>query len=445
MFFPLMLIIIGVAILLSTTGVVHWSWWWLFSRYWPVVLILWGVVKFVEFLRARQQGYPPPRLGGGSIVFLVFFILIGITASGLARVNWSGIRNEIENDSDIDVNFPWFGSSYEFKSDLTQPMPSPALSEIKIMARRGDIKVAPSADGKAHVTVSKSIHGESQADADRLNQSTHAKFEQQGKIWVLDLSGDNFNRGRFDLEVELPASADLSVSTHIGNISVEQRPGNVNLSTDHGDINVEDIKGDASVHLKHGSVTASNVGGNVTLDGTVSNSDISKVGGTLTMTGTYWGNMQLAHIAKQVHFISSRTDLEFARLDGEFNMQPEELHVNGATGPFKLDTRSKSVHLEDVSGDVHIGNSNASVEISTKMPPGNIDVTTDKGGIDLTLPSKATFRLDAQSRGGEIESDFPVNVDNSGKTATAQGTVGKGGPQVRLKVDEGTIQLRKQE
>ena len=43
-------------------------------------------------------------------------------------------------------------------------------------------------------------------------------------------------------------------------------------------------------------------------------------------------------------------------------------------------------------------------------------------------PANAGFQLDAQSIGGEIESDFNVNVNNQGNTATARGTVGKGGP-----------------
>jgi hypothetical protein len=337
----------------------------------------------------------------------------------------------------------WFGSNYDFTDNFSLPMPS--AGEIKIAGRHGDIKVTASTDGQAHVSVSKSLHSDSESDAGRQNQSTHAKFEQQGKIWILDLTGDNFSRGSFNLDLELPPNADLSVSARHGDITVEQRPGNVNLSTDHGDISVEDVKGDATVHLKHGSIRANNVSGNLTVDGTVNDTNVTGVGGALTLTGTYWGDMELAHISKQVHFMSSRTDLEFARLDGEFNMQLDELRLNGGTGPFKLDTRDKGVNLEDVSGDVHIHNQNAHVEIHSKAPLGNIDVTTTKGDIDLTLPASAAFQLDAQSTNGEIESDFAVSVDNSGNNAAARGTVGKGGPQVRLKTDRAKINLSKEE
>jgi DUF4097 and DUF4098 domain-containing protein YvlB len=129
-------------------------------------------------------------------------------------------------------------------------------------------------------------------------------------------------------------------------------------------------------------------------------------------------------------------------------MEPDSLTATTITGPFKLDTRSKggskSVRLEDVSGDVHIDNRNGSVEVRPKGPLGNIDVNNIHGEIDLNLPANAGFQLDAESIGGEIQSDFNVNADNRSNNATAKGTVGKGGPVVHLKADHGTIQIRKQ-
>ena len=44
----------------------------------------------------------------------------------------------------------------------------------------------------------------------------------------------------------------------------------------------------------------------------------------------------------------------------------------------------------------------------------------------------------------QIQSDFDVSIDNKGNTATARGSVGKGGAAIRLKADHGTIQIKKQ-
>ncbi|MGH9569268.1 MAG: DUF4097 family beta strand repeat-containing protein, partial [Candidatus Angelobacter sp.] len=100
--------------------------------------------------------------------------------------------------------------------------------------------------------------------------------------------------------------------------------------------------------------------------------------------------------------------------------------------------------LEDISGDVRIRNRNATVELSPKTPLGAIDVSNIHGEVDVSVPPGANFQLDAESIGGEVQSDFNVNLDNSGNNATATGAVGKGGPEVRLRADHGTIQIRKE-
>jgi DUF4097 and DUF4098 domain-containing protein YvlB len=440
-FGPLILVAIGVLILLRNMRIFtdHSVGWW-FAHYWPVLLILWGVVKLVEYMWARQKGYATPRLGGGSVVFLVFFILFGMLATNSLQWDWPGVRSEFNDD--FDFGNMW-GNQYDYTDNFSSAMPS--AQEIRILGRHGDITIKTSADGQAHAVVEKSLRSESQADADRQNASSHAKFEQQGNIWVLDLTGSAFERGRFNLDLEVPAKADLSVSTRNGNISVEERPGNVDLSTDHGDISVEQIKGNAIVNLKRGSATARQVSGNITVNGG-SDITVSDIGGIVTLNGGYPGTLRLSHIAKQVHFSSPRTDLQFERLDGDLTMEMDSLHANTIAGPLKLDTHSKSVHLEDVSGDVHIDNKNASIELQPKAPLGNMDVTTVRGEIDLSLPHNAAFQLDAQSVGGEIQaSDFNVNVDNSERIARAMGTIGKGGPTIRLRADRGTIQIKKSE
>ncbi|MGZ4861110.1 MAG: DUF4097 family beta strand repeat-containing protein, partial [Candidatus Angelobacter sp.] len=80
-----------------------------------------------------------------------------------------------------------------------------------------------------------------------------------------------------------------------------------------------------------------------------------------------------------------------------------------------------------------------------KTPLGNIDVTNVRGGIELDMPPAAGFRLDAESKNGNIDvNDFSVSVDNQRQDSTARATIGKGGPDVRLRTDRGTIQIRKQ-
>ena len=59
-FGPIVLITIGVVFLLVNAGFVTFrSAVRLFAEYWPLLLIIWGVLRLIEYLRARQEGVPP--------------------------------------------------------------------------------------------------------------------------------------------------------------------------------------------------------------------------------------------------------------------------------------------------------------------------------------------------------------------------------------------------
>jgi DUF4097 and DUF4098 domain-containing protein YvlB len=438
---PLVLITIGIVFLLRTTGVISFqsfhTW---MARYWPLLLIFWGAAKLLEYLWARNRGEPAPRLGAGGIVFLIFFIMIGMGATQTANWNWRGLGNEIGADPDLENIF---GSHYDYTDNFAQPLAGG--SEIKVLSAQGDITVTPSEDNQVHAVVHKSVRTDSQESANRLNENTRPKFTQQGSVWLLDLTGGDFEKTRFDLDLQLPKQIALSLSTRRGNLSVSQRVGNVDLTTDRGNLNIDNVKGSTFLHVRHGSITVKTVAGNVQVDGEVDDSNVSDVTGTLEFNAGYNGNVQISHVGQHLHFKSVRTDLQLAKLDGDISMGHGDIRANSLAGPVKLNTRSNEVHFEDVSGDVEVDNRNGIVAIRAKAPLGNIDVNNVRGGIEIEMPPAAGFKLDAQSKNGNIDvNDFSVSVDNQRQDATARATVGKGGPDIRLRTDRGTIQIRKQ-
>jgi hypothetical protein len=438
---PLVLISLGVLFLAYNVGwlpgrtLAHW-----FSQWWPALLILWGVVKVLEYTVARSKGEPAPRgIGAGGIVFLVFFILFGLSATGLSHVPWDNLRNDWNIDDGNDWTF--FGNRYDFTENVAQPLADAA--QIKVTDGWGDITVSPSADAQAHLFVHKRLQGDSQDEGNRLNDSTHPKFVQQGKVWILDLASGNFVHGRFNLDLQVPANVALSVTTHRGDISVDQRTGDVELSTDRGALTAKNVKGNVTLRLHRGDATVDEVTGNVQIDGSGGDTTVSNVSGTLTVNGEYGGDSRFSKIGGQVRFKSNRTDLQFAKLDGEFNMDRSDLRADSVTGPFRLETKYKEIHLEGVTGEVHIDDTNSAIEVETKAPLGAIDINSTHGGIEVSVPANAGMQVDAESKNGEINSDFTLNVDNQHRDATAHGTIGKGGPLMRLRLDRGTIQIKK--
>lgn len=441
---PFILILIGVFFLLANMHIVGWpsiGMW--FAHYWPVILIAIGVIKLGEYYMAQQRGYRAPGLGAGTVVLLVFLCMFGFAATRGSRVNWNAVGNEMDwNNSD----WTWWGTTYTYSDQIDQPFP--AGSNLQVVSDNGAITVNAWDDKTIRVVVHKRVITDSQGSADRIDSQTKPTITTADKLLIVNANTTGGGSGRVEstLEIFLPRAAAADLSTRRGDIVVRARDGELKATTSHGDVTVEDIKGDATLSARGGSVHAQNVNGDVNISGgRVDDTTITDVSGAVRLNGEFTGTTRLSKIAKGVQFTSSRTDLRFGKLDGEMNMDMDQLRVNQFAGPFSVVTRSKDITLDDVAGDVKVENTNGEVNVRPGKTPGNIEIDNHRGQVAVTLPSNAGFQADLRTRRGEINSEFEgISVNNQHGEATATGTFGKGGPKVTVTNDAGGVYLRKQ-
>ena len=437
---PVVLIILGILLLLANMGKLPWqtlgSW---FAHYWPVLIIVWGVIKLIEHQQAQRQGLRPPGIGAGGVFLLIVLIVFGLAATQATRVNWGSIRDNIDIDGE---DIPFFGSTYNYDDQLQADFP--AGGSLHVLCDRGAVTVNEAEDNQIHVTVHKRVSASSQSDADSWNAKTKPTISTSDKMVTLNANtqaaGDHWIAT--DLTISLPRKAAVTVSSRRGDISVLGRDGDINLSNQRGDVTADDIKGNATVSLEHSSGRITKISGDVSVEGRPNDVTIEDVGGALRLNGEF-DSIKLSRIAGSVSFKSQRTDMEFAKLTGDLDMDSGDLRATDLLGPFRLTTRSKDVHLEGVSGDVRIDDENGDISLRVAKL-GSIQVENRKGDLQLYLPDKSSFQLDARSRGGEFQTDFPeLKVNNGDDQASANGTVGTGGPHIVLNNEHGTIEIRK--
>ena len=79
------------------------------------------------------------------------------------------------------------------------------------------------------------------------------------------------------------------------------------------------------------------------------------------------------------------------------------------------------------------------------LPLAAMDVRSGSGKIDLVLPPKAAFTIDATAQAGDVTNDFAEQIvkEVDGRTATLKGKVGEG-PTIRLTANRGWISVRKE-
>jgi DUF4097 and DUF4098 domain-containing protein YvlB len=437
---PIVLIALGVIFLLGNMGVLTWhSLGLFFARYWPLFIILWGVVKLIEYYQAQREGVRARGIGVGGFFLLFFIVICGLAASQSTKVNW----NEIGDPIQIGDDFPLLGNSYDFTDQLQQAFPAGA--SLKVASDRGNVTVSAWDQNSIKIAVHKKVVTNDEQDSKRIDQATKPTITVADN--VVTVNANTTAAGQHgvstDLEILIPKKASVDLSTRRGEVAVRDRVGAVKVSTAHGDVTLEDVDGNADVTIRSGSLRANRIKGDLLLDGRLDDSNISDVTGSVKMTGDFFGSTTLAKISKGASFKSSRTDMDMAGLPGEMTLDSGDLHGTNVTGPFRLSTRSKDIHLENISGDVRVENSNGTVEIHPN-PLGNIQVDNRKGDVQLVLPSGASFNINAHARRGEVESDFSqLTVDNSRNEGKVSGTVGKGGPNVEINNEHGTIEIRK--
>ena len=452
---PLLLIGIGVVVLLLHTGKLRhdllWEW---YGRHWPLLLVAAGVVLLLEwsldFVTRRKEvnGLPVPvrrGLGGGAAFLLLLLALAGVAASGKPDINWGGLRREMNLDQDTRGWNPFLGEKHEDTQAATIALT--AGQALSIEDPRGDVTVGgTSDDGQMHIQYHKTVYaGSDNAVQEKLRSLDTQVVSAAGD---LDLHVPRVEGGSVDMVVTMPPSVALTIKAGSGDIKVSAMKGALALASDHGDMQLNAITGDVAARMSHGDFTAETVTGSVAVTGHTNDVRISGVDGAVTLDGDFFGDLQLEHIRGIVHFHSSRTDMDMARLDGSLTFDSGDLTASGVLGPLKVKTRSKDISLTQVAGDVRVENSNGDVSVTSAPPLGNVDIDSRNGTVNVTVPSGASFTVQGNTTDGNVESDFSGLALHSGNNGSLSGTVGNvsgsGSPvHVRINTEKGDIALRK--
>jgi putative adhesin/cell wall-active antibiotic response 4TMS protein YvqF len=437
---PVVLILLGGVLLLATLGVLHpQPLLRFFGTYWPALIILWGVIKLVEYQQAQKEGTRPSGIGAGGVVLLIFLIVFGLSATQASRFNWDEIRDHINlGDEDLQL----FGHTYSYDDQLQQAFPAGAV--LRIVNDHGAVNVTVSDDNQIRVLAHKRINADNQQEADKFNPGTKPQINISDNAVTVNANtqGAGDHSVTTDLDVSMPRKAPVVVTSRRGDVSVLGRDGDVEISSQRGDVSTTDINGKVNLNLARGTARVSNVSSDVTVQGRADDVSLEDVKGSARLSGEF-DTIKLSKIANAVSFKSARTDMEFSKLSGDLDMDSGDMRASDLMGPFRLLTRSKDVRLTGVNGDVRMENENGAIEIRMNKL-GNMQVSNRNSDIQIYLPDKAAFQVDAHSRGGEIESDFDaLKVDNGDNQATASGAVGGGGPHLVINNEHGGIELRK--
>jgi DUF4097 and DUF4098 domain-containing protein YvlB len=447
---PLVLITVGIVFLLVQTGQLQgyrlWEW---YGRFWPFLLVGAGVVMLLEWAYDQRVQSDPTqpryrrRVGGGVFTVLVVLAFAGVVLSGVRNGGRSRLFNGLSINQDNWDEF--MGDKHESDQTLAQAFPTGAT--ILVNNPRGDVTISgTSDDNQIHVAVHKEVYTRSDSEADSKAQRLSPNIDVSGNNVTLNVPG--MDGARADLTITLPATAPATVNANHGDVKITALKAPVTITANHGDVELSAITGDITARINNSgsNLSAHSVTGSLNVEGRSHDTTISDLNGPLSMRGEFFGDAHFERIRGPVKFHTSRTDFQLGRLDGQIDISSSAaLSTSEAVGPLTLTTHSRNITLDRVAGDVSVTNRNGSVDVTSAPPLSNVTVENRNGSVSVTVPEQSNFTYQFDATNGDIESEFPQvkSTEQDSRKNTVSGTIGKGGPLLRVTTSQGDVSLKK--
>jgi DUF4097 and DUF4098 domain-containing protein YvlB len=414
-----------------------------FARYWPVLLILWGVLRLAEILfwAATEKELPARGMSGGEWILIVFLCLIGLSVHTVRGFeNWwprSGITM-----GGIDM----FGESFDYP--IAAEKPAGKSPRIVIEAFRGNARITGTDTNVVKVTGHKTIRSLEQSRADRANQDSPFEITGDANELTIRTNQDHVGgnqRITDEMEITVPKGSTIEAHGRYGDFDINDIAGNVEIVSDNSGVRLQNIAGEVKIDLRKSDIIrAINVKGPVDLKGHGADVELQDIDGQVTIAGTYSGVIQFRNISKPLRFNGQQTDLNIEKLPGQVRMALGDFTATNLVGPVRLNTRSRDVHISDFTNSLEVSVERGDVELRPgKLPIAKMDVHAHFGDIEVSLPVTAKFDLTGTTGRGEVYSDFgaPLHTERNGNGGAIRGS--SGGPVINLQTERGKMTVRK--
>lgn len=396
---------LGILFLLRNFGIGP-SFWSLAGRYWPVLLILLGLGKVVDYYLKKDAF----SIRVGEIVGICLLILIGSSITQIADSPVAGfVRNlPIEiGDSSLSPG-QWIGESHAYTEEATLALPEAV--PLRIENSYGSVSISPGSDGEIRVRLKKVVYADEARAKDiasKIQLQAGPEAAPSGKPEAepgkppagapvviktnresLETAGETFNT---DLEILVPRSSRLEIRNTFGEVRVTGIEGGMNISTSHRPLEVRDCTGPFTLSNRYGDSRLVNLNGDVKLNGR--------------------GRVYIEGIRGNVDVTNEYSSVEISNVQGGVTASITEnsIRVEKVTGPVAINARGARVKVEDLKGNLTVSASHQSVDISNVA--SSVSIESRYASVSLNdIGGNVEIRSNADNiRAEEIKGSLKVN------------------------------------
>lgn len=233
--------------------------------------------------------------------------------------------------------------------------------------------------------------------------------QEGGRIDVGRIDDEDIaRRVSISYEVVVPRTTRVTSRTGSGSLKVGALAGPVSVSTGSGSVDVGAIDDGVEVTTGSGSVKVEGGRGRVGIS-----------------TGS--GTVHAGAIDGDVHIRTGSGAIHVERVSG---------------GTADLRSGSGSLAVRRLDGGLIANTASGSISVSG-IPRRDWTVSSSSGQLTLRIPSGTSFRIQANSSSGRIETDHDLQSRTVGRRELT-GTAGEGGPLVTARTSSSRIAIRKE-
>ena len=155
--------------------------------------------------------------------------------------------------------------------------------------------------------------------------------------------------------------------------------------------------------------------------------------------GGFWNFLMGEHVETNVTYdvvVPSTFDIDVSNVNGA-------ILVTEVSGKQRIETTNGRIELARCAGSFDVSTTNGSIraELLQVGPGRDQSFETTNGRISLVVPASLAAEIDAETTNGSITTDLPVTT-KSFESNSLRGTVGGGGPRLRLRTTNGSVEIR---
>jgi ribosomal protein L6P/L9E len=372
---------LGVLFLLRNFGIGP-DFWSLAGRYWPILLILLGLGKVIDYFR-QSDGV---SLRFGEVFSLLLVLIIG---SALSKIPNSAMRdlfwmNPI-NIGGTNVNLS--GPSFGYTQEISYPLPLGLT--VRVENSHGTITVSPGSDREVRIRLRKVVYESDESRAKTIADQIRIEGGEEGgaeaSVYVVrtnrdDLASKDY-RFRTDMDVFVPKQVQLEIRNPFGGVNASGLDGRLDIQSSHqllevrdcsgsiavanryGDSRLTDLTGTLSVDAR-GRVTVQGIKGDIDVRDEYSPVVISAVDGRATVTNTE-GSITMENVGKPVII----------------NARGSQVTVSNLRDTLKVTSSHRRIQISDVESDVTLSSGYSTSTL--RRIKGNVDIESNSDRISI--------------------------------------------------------------